>query len=166
MSTLSLFSEFDTPQATGKTAVLVRSHLCHVKGSGNPTAPQTMEDCTCGAERMAECTCWPPAPHPMAGLVAEHFPAPHNGSTTSKAAALAVQSQQATQLERVLELITNAGTRGTTRADIAHQMGKPTSTICARVSRLLDMGEVREADEPRIPDCGGSVKQRVLVRVL
>jgi hypothetical protein len=32
-TTLSLFSEFDTPQATGKTAVLVRSPLRHVKGS-------------------------------------------------------------------------------------------------------------------------------------
>ena len=136
MSTLSLFSEFDTPQATGKTAVLVRSHLCHVKGS--EASPK-------GSER--------PLP-------------PHNGTATSKAAALAVQSQQATQLDRVLELITKAGERGTTRSDVAHQMGKPTSTICARVSRLLDMGLVREADEPRIPDCGGSVKQRVLVRVL
>ena len=155
-TTLSLFSEFDTPQATGKTAVLVRSHLRHVKGSERLTAAPTdyVEQARQEDKRRAESR--------DTGLLA--LP-PHNATATSKAAALAVQSQQATQLERVLQLITQAGTRGTTRADIAAKMGKPQSTIAARVSRLLEDGRVRETAEPRIPDCGGVVRQKVLVRV-
>jgi len=92
--------------------------------------------------------------------------APHNSTQTSRAAAQAIEDsgKLETQLLRVLQLVNRAGDRGITRADIAHAMNKPQSTICARVNRLLRDGEIREADEPRLPDCGGSIRQKVLVR--
>lgn len=129
---------------------------------------QSLEECQCGAERIAECTCWPPAPHPLAGLVAEHFPtAPHNHTETSKAASAHVLAtgQAATQLAQVLSLIEQAGQEGLTRGDIAHALGLPTSTICARVDTLRKAGRVQEDGRTRIPKCGGHVKQRVLVGV-
>lgn len=128
MSTqLNLFNE-PTQQSTATAAVLVRSHLRHVKG-GKPTAP-------------------------------------HNSTKTSRVAARAIEDsgKLETQLLRVLQLVNRAGERGITRADIAHAMNKPQSTICARVNRLLRDGEIRETEEPRLPDCGGSIRQKVLVR--
>lgn len=91
--------------------------------------------------------------------------APHNGTATSRAAARAVteSGQQATQIAQVLRLINKAGERGTTRADIAHALGKPQSTVCARVNRLMQQGAVIEKEHPRLPDCGGSIRQKVLV---
>lgn len=175
--TPSLFSEFDTPQSTAKAAVLVRSHLRHVKGSEKPYSapqePQKRTETINGLPRqdsyhsdyISEAPRDPAAEKALASVFGLDSLPPHNGTTTSKSAALAVQSQQATQIERVLQIITQSGARGTTRGDIAHQMGKPQSTICARVSRLLEDGRVRETADPRIPDVGGSVKQKVLVRV-
>lgn len=91
--------------------------------------------------------------------------APHNSTQTSREAARAIEDsgKLETQLLRVLQLVKRSGDRGITRADIAHAMSKPQSTICARVNRLLRDGEVRETEEPRLPDCGGSIRQKVLV---
>lgn len=156
-------------QSTAPAAVLVRSHMRHVKGR---TAPRQDPQDYIEQARQEDIR---RANSRDTGLLVT---APHNGSHTSRAASRAVtqSGQQATQLAQVLRIITKAGERGTTRADIAHAMNIerakkllsaiPQSTVCARVNRLMKEGSVVEAETPRLPDCGGSIRQKVLVRAV
>lgn len=100
--------------------------------------------------------------------------APHNGTSTSRTAAVAVaeSGKSATYRERVLECIRRAGERGITRADIEAQTGLTGNTIRPRVYELMGRQKdsegsypaplIKETEETRIPDCGGRIRQKVL----
>lgn len=125
-TTLSLFSEFDTPQATGKTAVLVRSHLRHVKGS---------EASLKGSERLLP---------------------PHNGSATSKAAAESLTAEHLqSQERRVLAALQSAGKRGLIREEIAKRTGIELTDVCRVVNGLAGATRsAQRANRPRLVDDG------------
>lgn len=132
---LDLFSAIPAAPPPARAGVLVRSHIRHIKG---PT------------------------------------PAPHNGTSTSRAAAHVVEAtgKATTDRARVLECIKQAGERGITRADIGAQTGLRGDTVRPRVYELLGKQKdkagffpaplIEEMEEARIPDCGGSVRQKVL----
>jgi hypothetical protein len=97
---------------------------------------------------------------------------PHNGTGTSRLAAIGVQTsgQAATDRERVLRAIQCAGERGITRADICHSTGLSGDTVRPRVWELMGKGGGQVAHKllvveqgERIPDCGGRRMQAVLV---
>lgn len=101
-------------------------------------------------------------------------PLPHNGTSTSRAAAVGAQAsgQASTDRERVLRAIQAAGERGITRSDICHQLGLSGDTVRPRVWELMGNGSGQAVHESliaeqgeRIPDCGGRRMQAVLVAV-
>lgn len=132
---LDLFGNPTTPPPA-RAGVLVRSHIRHLRGAA-------------------------PA-------------APHNGTQTSRAAAVAVEAsgKATTDRAKVLECIKRAGERGITRADIQATTGIGGDTVRPRVHELLGKQKdkaglypaplIEELEETRIPDCGGTVRQKVL----
>lgn len=143
---LSLFGD-SSPQSLATAAVHVRSHMRRVKGAES-------------AHR---------------GPQGQTATPPHNGTATSRAAArhVGAAGMALDQRGKVLRAITEAGGRGTTRADIAQATGIIQSTVCARVYELLGkhpavsstvfVEEVEGA--ARVPDCGGTVRQKVIRRL-
>jgi hypothetical protein len=147
------FNLFDEPlpQSTATREVLVRSYLRSVKGAEKPTHPPTRPAQPRKAQRGTDSPASP-------------IKAPHNGTDTSRAAARHIEAtgSATTKRDQVLATIRAAGERSITRADVAVQMGYPVSSVCGRVAELRKIGQATETQETRIPDCGGSVRQKVL----
>jgi hypothetical protein len=91
-------------------------------------------------------------------------PAPHNGTATSRAAALALDPDwRATQCGKFLTLIENSWERGITREELSTASGQPIQTTTGRVNDLLKMGLIYEpAGVTRMTKSG---RQAQVVRV-
>lgn len=81
---------------------------------------------------------------------------PHNGSATSKLAALSVEETAGPQGERVYAYIAASG--GATRDAIAEALSMGIPSVCARVAQLLAAGRLHETDETRPTRSGRQAK--------
>src|SRR5690242_12236412 len=70
------------------------------------------------------------------GMVDTH-PAPSNRTTTSKAAAAAIEPHRQTQREKVQAFVESRGRLGATRNEIVAGTGLLLQSVCGRVAELL-----------------------------
>ena len=90
-------------------------------------------------------------------------PAPHNGTATSRAAAMALDpAWQATQCGIVYAAI--KARSGATREELTEATGLPIQTICGRVDNLLKMGMIYEPEGVTRPTKSGRQAQVVRVK--
>jgi hypothetical protein len=80
---------------------------------------------------------------------AQRIGAPHNGTDTSIAAAVAVADKAPTQKEHILALVADAGAYGMTQAEIEIATGYRRSAVCGRVRDLELGGKLRKTSGTR-----------------
>jgi hypothetical protein len=99
-----------------------------------------------------------PAPRPMP-------PAPHNGTATSRAAAMALDpAWQATQCGEVYVEILKAGDEGKTRHELVIKDKRELASVCGRVDNLLKMEMIYEPAGVTRPTKSGRQAQVVRVK--
>jgi hypothetical protein len=74
------------------------------------------------------------------------FEPPHNGTTTSKAAATAIKPTSDNLRARVLDYIASCGESGAIREEVEIALEMSGSTVRPRVLELLKAGKIRELD--------------------
>jgi len=72
-------------------------------------------------------------------------PAPHNGTDTSKAAARAVRPKAPNLRAAVFERIRATGKHGITCDQLAREIGRPASSISARLNELAERGFITDS---------------------
>jgi hypothetical protein len=106
---------------------------------------------------MPKMTAPKPAPRPMP-------PAPHNGTATSRAAAMSMDPEWlATQCGEVYEAIKAAGEDGKTRHELVTPK-RELASVCGRVDNLLKMGMIYEPADVTRPTKSGRQAQVVRVK--
>jgi len=89
-------------------------------------------------------------------------PAPHNGTATSRAAALALDPDWlATQCGEVYAEILKAGDEGKTRHELVIKDVRELASVCGRVDNLLKMGMIYEPEGVTRPTKSGRQAQVV-----
>lgn len=91
--------------------------------------------------------------HSLFTAAPARFSAPHNGTSTSKAAARAIVKTGGAQTGRYLVLRMLAAPRwlnGATREDVEDTTGLKTQTACPRINRLVSLGHVRVIGERKL----------------
>ncbi len=76
----------------------------------------------------------------------EHSP-PHNGTLTSRAAAIAIAPLVPTQRARILAFIDSHGSEGSTRDEIEDALGMSGNSVRPRVRALIQDGELIELEK-------------------
>jgi len=103
------------------------------------------------------CTVKPAVPLP---------PAPHNGTDTSRAAAMALSPDwRATVCGRVLTYIESRGAMGATREEISKALEIKEASVCGRVADLRRMGLIEEPKHMTRATSSGAQAQVVIARV-
>jgi hypothetical protein len=88
--------------------------------------------------------------------------APHNGTDTSRAAALALDpAWRATTCGKVYAAIVAAGEAAITREELTDVTGMPIQTVCGRVNDLLKTGMIYEPEGVTRPTKSGRAAQVV-----
>jgi hypothetical protein len=167
---MSLFNE-PVQQSTATAAVLVRSHLRHVKG-GKPTAPKEPQKRTetinglprqdsYHSDYISEAPSNPEAEKALASVFGLKSLPPHNGTQTSRAAAESLTSEHLQAQEaRVLSALRSVGSAGLIREQIASMTGLELTDVCRVVNGLAGVTKGAEkANRPKLVEDGPQTRR-------